>query len=43
MIILILTIINNKQFTKVCDYISDGLNNTNTEVICGGMPPKDGL
>ena len=36
------TIINNKQFTKVCDYISDGLNNKNTEVICGGMPPKDG-
>ena len=36
------TIINNKQFTKVCDYISDGLNNKNTEVICGGLPPEDG-
>ena len=36
------TIINNKQFTKVCDYISEGLNNKNTEVICGGLPPEDG-
>ncbi len=36
------TIINNKQYTKVCDYIKDGLNNKETEVICGGLPPKDG-
>jgi len=36
------TIINNKQYTKVCDYIKDGLENKNTEVICGGLPPKSG-
>ncbi len=36
------TIINNKQYTKVCDYIKDGLDNKETEVICGGLPPKDG-
>ena len=36
------TIINNKQYTKVCDYIRDGLDNKETEVICGGLPPKDG-
>ncbi|MGB0574263.1 MAG: aldehyde dehydrogenase family protein [Hyphomicrobiales bacterium] len=36
------TIINNKQYTKVCDYIKDGLDNKETEVICGGLPPKNG-
>ena len=36
------TIINNKQYTKVCDYIKDGIDNKETEVICGGLPPKDG-
>ena len=36
------TIINNKQYTKVCDYVKDGLENKNTEVICGGLPPKSG-
>ena len=36
------TIINNKQYTKVCDYIKDGLANKETEIICGGLPPKDG-
>lgn len=36
------TIINNKQYTKVCDYIKDGLDNKETEIICGGLPPKDG-
>ena len=36
------TIINNKQYTKVCDYIKDGLDNKETEIICGGLPPKEG-
>tara|TARA_Y100000590_G_scaffold470732_1_gene668944 strand:- start:8607 stop:10094 length:1488 start_codon:yes stop_codon:yes gene_type:complete len=36
------SIINNKQYTKVCDYISDGLENKDTEVICGGLPPQTG-
>ena len=36
------TIINNKQYTKVCDYIKDGIDNKETEIICGGLPPKEG-
>ena len=36
------TIINNKQYTKVCDYIKDGIDNKETEIICGGLPPKVG-
>lgn len=35
-------IINNRQFTKVCGYIDDGLNQADTELVCGGAPPKDG-
>ena len=35
-------IINNKQFTKVCGYVEDGLKQDNTKLICGGMPPESG-
>lgn len=35
-------IINNKQFTKVCGYVEDGLNQDDTQLICGGLPPESG-
>jgi acyl-CoA reductase-like NAD-dependent aldehyde dehydrogenase len=35
-------IINNKQFTKVCGYIQDGLNRKEARVVFGGLPPKEG-
>ena len=35
-------IINNRQYTKVCGYIDDGLKQSDTELVCGGPPPKDG-
>ncbi len=35
-------IINNKQFTKVCGYVEDGLQQADTKLICGGMPPESG-
>jgi betaine-aldehyde dehydrogenase len=36
------SIINNKQFTKVCGYIEDGLNRKEARLVFGGLPPKDG-
>ncbi len=35
-------IINNKQFTKVCGYVEDGLKQSDTKLVCGGMPPESG-
>ncbi|MGI9422566.1 MAG: aldehyde dehydrogenase family protein [Hyphomicrobiaceae bacterium] len=35
-------IINNKQFTKVCGYVEDGLNQADTALLCGGLPPQSG-
>lgn len=35
-------IINNKQFTKVCGYVEDGLKQADTKLVCGGMPPESG-
>ncbi|MEM8976631.1 MAG: aldehyde dehydrogenase family protein [Pseudomonadota bacterium] len=35
-------IINNKQFTKVCGYVEDGLKHADTKLVCGGMPPESG-
>ena len=35
------TIINKKQYDKVCSYIKDGLNDKNTKLIYGGLPNKD--
>lgn len=36
------SIINQKQFDKVCHYISDGLENKNASLIFGGLPPSSG-
>jgi betaine-aldehyde dehydrogenase len=36
------TIINNKQFTKVCKYVQEGLERTDAKLIFGGLPPKTG-
>ena len=36
------TIINKKQYDKVCSYIKEGLDDKNTKLICGGLPNKDG-
>jgi len=35
-------IINNKQFTKVCRYIQDGLERADARLVFGGLPPKSG-
>ena len=34
-------LINRRQFDRVCDYISEGLDN-GAEAIIGGLPPQDG-
>ena len=36
------TIINNKQFTKVCRYIDEGLKRPDAKLVFGGLPPKSG-
>ncbi|MFI5001976.1 MAG: aldehyde dehydrogenase family protein [Reyranellales bacterium] len=36
------TIINNKQFTKVCKYVQEGLNRSDARLVFGGLPPKTG-
>ncbi|MBV8189685.1 MAG: aldehyde dehydrogenase family protein [Alphaproteobacteria bacterium] len=36
------TIINNKQFTKVCRYIDEGLKRPDARLVFGGLPPKTG-
>lgn len=36
------TIINNKQFTKVCKYVQDGLDRADARLVFGGLPPKSG-
>lgn len=36
------SLINRKQFTRVCGYISDGLENPDVRLIAGGLPPAEG-
>jgi betaine-aldehyde dehydrogenase len=36
------TIINNKQFTKVCKYVEEGLKRSDARLVFGGLPPKTG-
>jgi acyl-CoA reductase-like NAD-dependent aldehyde dehydrogenase len=36
------TIINEKQFRKVCGYVEEGLNQPGSRLIMGGLPPKAG-
>ena len=36
------SIINRKQFDKVCSYIQDGLNQKEATLLTGGKPPSDG-
>ncbi|MGH7115883.1 MAG: aldehyde dehydrogenase family protein [Stellaceae bacterium] len=36
------SIINEKQFTKVCGYVEDGLKRKNARLVFGGLPPKEG-
>src|SRR5262245_21282209 len=36
------TIINNKQFTKVCKYVEEGLRRPDAKLVFGGLPPKTG-
>jgi acyl-CoA reductase-like NAD-dependent aldehyde dehydrogenase len=36
------TIINEKQFSKVCSYVEEGLSRREGRVVIGGLPPKDG-
>jgi len=36
------TIINAKQFNKVCGYVQDGLQRSDAKLVFGGLPPKTG-
>jgi betaine-aldehyde dehydrogenase len=36
------SIINKKQFEKVCGYISDGLTRKESKLVTGGLPPDSG-
>jgi acyl-CoA reductase-like NAD-dependent aldehyde dehydrogenase len=36
------TIINEKQFRKVCGYVDEGLKRRQARVVIGGLPPKEG-
>jgi acyl-CoA reductase-like NAD-dependent aldehyde dehydrogenase len=36
------TIINEKQFKKVCGYVDEGLKRRESRVVIGGLPPKEG-
>ena len=36
------TIINNKQFTKVCKYVDEGLKRSDARLVFGGLPPRTG-
>src|SRR2546423_12968751 len=36
------TIINEKQFRKVCGYVEEGLKRRDARLVIGGLPPKEG-
>ncbi|MCK9514692.1 MAG: aldehyde dehydrogenase family protein [Ottowia sp.] len=36
------SIINNKQFTRVCDYVQEGMGHKDVQLLTGGLPEKDG-
>ncbi len=36
------TIINEKQFRKVCGYVNEGLQRKDARLVFGGLPPKEG-
>lgn len=36
------SIINARQFAKVCGYVSDGLDRPEARLVTGGLPPKEG-
>jgi acyl-CoA reductase-like NAD-dependent aldehyde dehydrogenase len=36
------TIINEKQFRKVCGYVEEGLERKEARLVFGGLPPKEG-
>ncbi len=36
------TIINEKQFRKVCGYVQDGLDRKDARLVFGGLPPTEG-
>jgi len=36
------TIINEKQFNKVCAYVQEGLERDDARLVMGGMPPTEG-
>ncbi|MBV8520531.1 MAG: aldehyde dehydrogenase family protein [Acetobacteraceae bacterium] len=36
------SIINERQFKKVCDYVREGLNRSGTRIVTGGLPPDEG-
>src|ERR1700751_3851923 len=36
------SIINDKQFTKVCGYVEEGLDRKEARLVFGGLPPREG-
>jgi acyl-CoA reductase-like NAD-dependent aldehyde dehydrogenase len=35
-------VINEKQFNSICEYIEEGVNSPDVELLAGGLPPKEG-
>ncbi|GJE44593.1 aldehyde dehydrogenase family protein [Methylobacterium soli] len=36
------SVINERQFSKICGYVSEGLSRAETRLVTGGLPPKEG-
>ena len=36
------SLINRKQYSRVLNYIQEGMEHPSSELICGGMPPENG-
>jgi acyl-CoA reductase-like NAD-dependent aldehyde dehydrogenase len=36
------SVINERQFTKICGYVEEGLNRPEARLIMGGLPPREG-
>lgn len=36
------SVINERQFAKICGYVEEGMNRDGTRILMGGLPPKTG-
>lgn len=37
------SVINERQFKKICGYVEEGLNRSEARLVMGGLPPRSGL